>query len=83
MGINGDILSLILKMLGVSKVTISTDQPDAIINLTFERYDQSFRSSYRLSDLIEQIQGRDLPPGEAPEGYTDITSIPTPDPSSG
>ena len=81
MDINGDILSIILQMLGVKNVRAETDHPDAKLFLHFERYGQVHKIEYRLGDLVDQLQGPKTAPGEAPEGFTDIASLP--DPSSG
>jgi len=80
-GLNGDMLSMILRTLGVRNVQASTDSPGARIVLEFDRYDQHQRIQYRLGDLIDAIESPQMPPGAAPEGYTDIATIP--DPSSG
>jgi hypothetical protein len=77
-GIDGDMLSMILKILGVKNIQASTDHPDAILTIHFERHGTIQRVKYRLGDLVDYIQGKrpaSLPPGKAPDGYTDITSL--------
>ena len=57
MTINHDILSVILKMLGVCDLRIETDQPTARIAIIFERYGEWHTSEYTLKELIETLQG--------------------------
>lgn len=80
-GINGDMLSMILRMLGVRNVRATTTAPEARISITFERYDQFRTIEYTLGELIAAIEAPPEGYRAAPEGYTDIATIP--DPSSG
>lgn len=80
-GLNGDMLSMILQMLGVRDVKVTTDTPDTKISIGFTRYDQSCKIEYTLSELIQAIEGPKKAPQEALEGFTDLATLP--DPSSG
>ena len=84
MSLNGDMLSVILKILGVRNLTIATDHPEAVITIAYTRHDDPHQAVYTLQDLIDATQAQPKPgrPG-APDGYTDINDIPTPETSSG
>jgi len=71
MAINHDILSMILKMLGVSQLRIETDQPTAKIAIIFQRYGEWHTSEYRLQELIETIEGPSASETARPGGEPD------------
>lgn len=75
MDLNGDILKMILTMLGVKDLAVETDHPQASLTLRFERYGKHQMIRYTLQELIDQVTPR---PSAPPPGYMDINDIATP-----
>ena len=61
--------------------TVTT--PGAKISIQYERYGQICSLEYTLAEIIQIIQGPGAPSHTAPEGYTDIASLPDPSEDTG